>query len=257
MPKNTSKNYSVSIPKFALNNKSYTPILIILLMVASFFLGSLTTKVQYLQKGATTGTAPSNPQAAVPGQPTAPPPGAKVNVAKGNFPILGNKNAKVTVIEFADFRCPFCEKFFTDTETQLIKDYVNTGKVQLAFRNYAFLGAASTVAANAAECANEQNKFWDMHDYFYKNQPPESDTSMYTVDNLSQIAGTLGMNTNQFKSCLSANKYQKNVDQDFSDGQKAGVSGTPSTFIDGQLTVGAQPYANFKTIIDAELAKNK
>lgn len=257
MPKKNANGYSVSIPKLPFNNKAYTPILITLLVVAAFFLGSLYTKVQYLQKGAATGTAPANPQAVAPGQPTAPPPGTKVNVSEGNLPILGNKNAKVTVIEFADFRCPFCEKLFTDTESQLIEDYVNTGKVQFVFRNYAFLGPASTVAANAAECANEQGKFWAMHDYFYKNQPPESDTSMYTVDNLTQIAGTLGMNTDQFKSCLSTNKYQKNIDQDFSDGQKAGVSGTPSTFIDGQLTVGAQPYANFKTLIDAELAKNK
>jgi protein-disulfide isomerase len=212
--------------------------------------------VQYLQKNSVS-QAPSLPTAVAPNQPTAPAPGAKVNVSSGKLPILGNKNAKVNVVEFADFRCPFCEKFFTDAETQLIKDYVNTGKVQFAFRNYAFLGPASTVAANAAECANEQGKFWAMHDYFYKNQPPESDTSMYTVDNLTQIAGNLGVNTDQFKSCLSANKYQKDIDQDFTEGQKAGVSGTPSTFINGQLTVGAQPYANFKTIIDAELAKVK
>jgi len=93
-----------------------------------------------------------------------------------------------------------------------------------------------------------------MHNYFYKNQPPENDTSMYTVDNLTQIAGTLGMNTDQFRSCLSANKYQKNVDQDLAEGQKAGVSGTPAVFVNGALIVGAQPYDVFKTAIDKALA---
>ena len=229
--------------------KSTNRALIVVLIIASFFLGSLTNKVATMKTGGTAGTnAVPTPAAQVPQAP------AKVNVGVGNFPVLGNKNAKVTVINFADFRCPFCEKLFTEVESQLIKDYVDTGKVQFAFRNYAFLGPASVVAANAAECANEQGKFWDMHDYFYKNQPPESDTSMYTVDNLTQVAGTLGMNTDQFRSCLSANKYQKNVDQDLAEGQKAGVSGTPAVFVNGALIVGAQPYETFKTAIDKALA---
>jgi len=76
----------------------------------------------------------------------------------------------VTIVEFADFRCPFCEQFFTNTESQLIKDYVDTGKVQFYLDNM-HSSFASTVAADAAECANDQGKFWDFHDYLYKNQP--------------------------------------------------------------------------------------
>jgi protein-disulfide isomerase len=230
--------------------KSTNRILTIGLIIAAFFLGSLTNKV------ATLGTNKAQNPAAITVTPSAAPQAkaAKVNIGIGNFPALGNKNAKVTVIEFADFRCPFCERYFSDAVAQIIKNYVTPGKVQFAFRNYAFLGPASVIAANAAECANEQGKFWEMHDYFYKNQPSESDTSMYTVDNLTQIAGTLGMNTNQFNSCLSGNKYQKNVDQDLSDGQKAGVQGTPATFVNGKLIVGACPFSTFDSVIKAELA---
>jgi len=228
--------------------KSTNRVLIVALVIAAFFLGSLTNKIATLK-----GNEPSNPTAAVPS--TAPQQKAvKVNVGIGSFLALGKANAKITIVEFADFRCPFCQKLFTDAESQLIKNYVNSGVAKFAFRNYAFLGAPSVVAANAAECANEQGKFWEMHDYFYKNQPSESDTSMYTVDNLTQIAGTLGMNTDQFNSCLSGNKYQKNVDQDLADGQKAGVQGTPATFINGKIIVGACPFSTFDSAIKAELA---
>lgn len=229
-----------------------TQVLVGLLVVAAFVIGMLVPKGNLFQGTATAYPSASN---APVGAPTAPTPGQKVNVSVGHLPVLGDKNAKVTVIEFADFRCPFCEQWFQQVEPNLIKDYVNTGKVKFAFRHYAFLGPASIVAANASECANEQGKFWDFHDYLYKNQPPETDTSMYTTDNLTQVAGTLGMDTTQFKSCLSANKYQKNVDTDLQEGQKAGVNGTPTVFIDGQSIVGAQPYSNFKTIIDQELSK--
>jgi protein-disulfide isomerase len=226
-------------------------------VVAAFLIGVLFTKVQYLEKGqAQTG---NNQQAAAPtGQPgnkaVTPAPGAKVNVSVGHFPIQGNKNAKVTIIEFADFRCPFCEQFFTNTEPQIISDYVNTGKVKYVFRDFAFLGPASITAGDAAECANDQGKFWDYYNYLYKNQPDESDTSMYNTDTLTQEAVTLGMNGDTFRSCLDGKKDESKVNQDLADGQKAGVSGTPSFFVNGTALVGAQPYSAFKTLIDQELA---
>jgi protein-disulfide isomerase len=235
-------------------NSSLNAYLVLLLIVFAFFLGMLTNKVADLQQQVKDSKA--NPVVAQNAQAlptTIPTPAGPVNVAIGHYPTQGDDNAKVTVIEFADFRCPFCEKWFTDVQSNLMNDYVNTGKVKFAFRNYAFLGPASTLAANAAECANEQGKFWDFHEYMYKNQPDESDTSMYTVDNLSQIAGQLGMDQSQFQSCLSANKYNNNVSQDLSDGQKAGVQGTPTTFINGIPVVGAVPYAQIKQEIDKAL----
>ena len=249
MPEEPKKNKFAVLAK--LKPKGYTPVLMALLLVASFFLGMLVDKVQYLQGNQ--GTDITAGQQAAGNQPQQP--AQKQNVSNGHFPVLGNKDAKVTIVEFADLRCPFCERFFTDTEPQIMKNYVDTGKAKFVFRQYAFLGPASTVAANAAECANEQGKFWDFHDYLYKNQPDESDTSMYTTDKLTAIAGQLGMNTDQFQSCLSANKYNDKVNADMSDGQKAGVTGTPTIFINGTPVVGAQPYAAFQQLIDQELAK--
>lgn len=249
-------------PKNNLNKFSlpaiYSPLLVILLIIASFLLGALYTKVSYLEKGGAA-NPPSQAQQGTnppPNSQTQPTPGAKVSVDTGHFPVLGNKDAKVTIVEFADFQCPFCEKWFKDTEPSLIKDYVNTGKVKFAFRQYAFLGQESTWAAEAAECANEQGKFWDYHNYLYDHQGPEN-SGTFTKDKLIGFAGDLGLNTNQFSSCLNSDKYSKNVSDDLSAGQKAGVTGTPTAFIDGQPLVGAQPYSAFKTIIDQELAKAK
>jgi len=248
-----------SLQKFFQDSKSYTPILIVLLLVASFLLGALTTKLATSQNSTgnpQTATQPNTPAAApnVPNQP--PPSGAKVKVDNGHLPILGNKNAKVTIIEFADFQCPFCERLFKDAGANIIKDYVKSGKVKFAFRHYAFLGQESTWAAEASECANEQGKFWEFHDYLFKNQQGENQEA-FSKDKLIGFAGALGLNTDQFSSCLNSEKYAKNVSDDLSAGQKAGVSGTPTTFVNGQTVVGAQPYSAFKTLIDQELSKVK
>ncbi len=238
--------------------KSSNQILVALLVIAAFLIGVLFTKVQYLEKNQT-----ANPQQAAapvqanPQQAAAPAAGTKVNVSAGHFPVKGDTKAKVTIVEFADFRCPFCEQFFTNTESQIISDYVNTGKVKFAFRNFAFLGPASVTAADATECANDQGKFWEYHDYLYKNQPAETDTSMYNTDTLTQAAVSLGMNGDTFRACLDGKKGEAKANADLADGQKAGVSGTPSFFVNGISLVGAEPYSAFKTIIDQELAKAK
>lgn len=201
----------------------------------------------------------ANPSAAQ--APGAPSPAPKADVTLGHLPYKGDTGAKVAVVEFADLRCPFCKKFYDDSESQLLSDYVNSGKVKFTFRHFEFLGPASVTAGNAVECANEQGKFWEMYDYLYKNQPEESDTSMYTTDKLTSVAGNLGLNTNQFQSCLSSTKYAKNLTDDQTEGQQAGVSGTPSfvigkidstgtKIVGGQLVVGAVPYASLKTSID-------
>lgn len=254
-------------PKETLEKKLIDPIYILpaaILVGAILISGSIfyTTKtfVSKLDVSAFAAQSPSPSQGfgnngAVAPAAQAAAPGQKVNVDVGHLPAKGNPNAKVKIIAFEDFRCPFCEKFFTNTEPQIIKDYVDTGKAVLYYRQYQFLGPASVLAGNAAECSNEQGKFWDMHEYLYKNQPSESDTSMYTVDNLTKIAGQLGMNTNNFKSCLSSNKYDKNVQNDLAAGQAAGVTGTPTVFVNGIPIVGAQPYAAFKAAIDQQLSK--
>ncbi len=166
---------------------------------------------------------------------------------------LGNKDAKVTIIVYADFRCPFCEKFYTQTEKQLIADYVNTGKARFIFRNFAFLGQQSAWASEAAECAAEQGKYWEYYNWLFSNQAPESDLNYYSKANLTKYAGQVGLNTAQFAPCLNSDKYAKRVADDSVSGKTAGVTGTPTTFINGQKIVGAQPYENFKQAIDALL----
>jgi protein-disulfide isomerase len=237
---------SIAVPK------NYTPYYVLLLIIFAYLLGALTTKLQYGTANAADKNQPT-PSTAAAAQPQGP--AAHVEVANGHFPIMGQDNAKITIVEFADPRCPFCKQFFDNVLPQLKKDYIDTGKAKLYFRNFDFLGAPSTVAGNALECANDQGKFWDMHDYLYKNQPQETDTTLFTPDKLTPIAGELGMNTDQFNSCLSANKDTDGVTKDMSDGQKAGVNGTPTFFVNGTSLVGAQPYTAFQTIIDQELAK--
>ncbi len=245
-----AKKVSVNVPEINLQN--ITPkIMVVGLIVMAFVIGMLFEKVQIFEgKG---GVAPSVTGTPVAGASTAP--SVNINEAGGvgHLPVKGSPDAKVTLIEFADFRCPFCEQFFSQTESQIIKNYVDTGKVKYAFRNYAFLGPASVVAANAAECANDQGKFWDMHEYLFKNQPSESDTSMYNTDTLTKAATSLGLNAAKFRTCLDAKTFDAKVQQDFVDGQKAGVTGTPAFFVNGTLISGAQPYSTFQQAIDAAL----
>lgn len=261
MKNESSDAITFSIPKPSLD-KSYVPLLVILLIIAAFLLGMLTTKVQYLEKtgGVVKGAADTvNNPPAKPAAPTnkAAAPNEKVNVEVGRKPILGNKNAKVTVIEFADFQCPFCERLWKETLSQLKKDYIDTGKIKFAFRHYPLpFHQNAQKAAEASECANEQNKFWEYHDLLFenlKNWSPQNATDVIT--SFIAYATQLNLNTSQFTSCLNSDKYKQQVADDLTAGQKVGVQGTPATFINGQLVSGAQPYTSFKTIIDQELTK--
>lgn len=183
-----------------------------------------------------------------------------VRIDVGDSPFLGNKDAKVTIVEFADFRCPFCGVFYKEAEKQIIENYVKTGKVKFVFKHYAFLGDKSVWASEAAECANEQGKFWEYHNWLYDNQASESDLDYYSKANLVKYAGKVGLDVNKFSSCLNSDKYLERVKADYDQGQAAGVTGTPTTFINGQLVInsrgqsaGASPFSVFQTVIENEL----
>jgi len=255
-PAKKSDYMEIRIPRFSFREvRANGYLLFTAVIILSFFLGMAVNKIMYFQSAAkiTAASAAANTQTA--NAPTQPPPPQFVKVDNGHFPLQGNNNAKVTIVEFADFRCPFCEKFFTDTLPQIKKDYIDTGKVKFAFRNYAFLGPASTLAGEGSVCANAQGKFWEYHDYMYKNQPQETDTSMYTTANISQIAGTLGMDQSQFQDCLSSNKFDKDFQDDLTSAKNAQVDGTPTFFVNGQRLVGAQPFSAIQTVIEQELKK--
>lgn len=224
-----------------LNNK-LTFLGVTLLLVAAFFLGSLWTKVKILEEK----TKP-NPQN-VANQPSPSPQvaGAKVEVPiRTDDPVKGNSGAKVTIVEFSDFECPFCGR-----AQQTLKQIEEAYKDQVRFVFKQFPLPFHTNAPNAALaslCAQDQGKFWEYHDKLFANQ-----TALSPQD-LKKYAQELGLNAGEFSACLENKKYQAQVDQDMKDGQTAGVGGTPAFFINGRLVSGAQPFENFKTIIEEEL----
>ncbi len=167
---------------------------------------------------------------------------------------LGSKKAKVKIEEFSDFQCPFCHRFFAQTMPDIIKDYVASGKALYTFYNFPLdfhLQAAK--AAEAALCAGDQNKYWEMHDLLFKNQEVwagQEATHLQTFDTLAQ---GLKLNMDDFRNCSQKGKYTKLVQDDLTLGKKKNVSGTPTLLINGKEVVGAQPYEEFKKVIEAAL----
>jgi protein-disulfide isomerase len=188
------------------------------------------------------------------------------NVVLGvdGHPAKGDAGARVTLIEFSDYQCPFCGRYFRDTLPQLQKEYVETGKVRYVFRNFPIesIHPQAFKAAEAAECAGEQGKYWEMHDRLFGNQ------SALAPADLPGHARALGLDGEKFEKCLESSQTAESIRQDLADAQKAGVRGTPSFFLgltvpggEGvkavQMIQGAQPYAAFKEAIDGLLAAQK
>lgn len=238
------------------------PILVILLVVASFLIGSLYTRVNLLEKSAGTqaaaggqvaGTGTNQPQAL---EPTPSP----VDIEVGNMPVQGNQNAKVAIVEFTDYQCPYCERLFSGTFPQVKKDYIDTGKVKYFVMDFPLtqIHAQAQKAAEAANCAEEQGKFWEMHDKIFNNQ------SAIGVDDLKKYAGELGLNTSQFNSCLDDGKYADSVKKEQQAGEKYGVQGTPASFVgivsgntvkQAIQVSGAIPFETFKSTIEDVIKK--
>ena len=173
----------------------------------------------------------------------------KVDVALGAYPVLGKKDAKVTIVEFSDLECPFCEKFDTETFPQLKKEYIDTGKVRFAYRHYILPSHSNAPkAAEAVACANGQGKSWELIEAIF------SDQKNITVADLKKKAAAAGLNATRFDRCLDSGEKKSEVDQDQSEGTKAGVTGTPTFFINGKRLVGAQPFSQFQAAIERELA---
>jgi protein-disulfide isomerase len=179
------------------------------------------------------------------------PPSRNHPQANGNK--MGNPNAPVKIVEYADFQCPYCMQYWQETEPQIIQNYVATGKVYYEYHSVGgFIGPESADAANAAYCAADQNKFWEYHDMLFANWSGEN-AGDFTPDKLRQYAAAVHLNLNQFNTCLNAGAHSDQVNQDVSDAKAAGVHATPSFIINGNLVEGAQPYSNFQKTIDAAL----
>lgn len=181
--------------------------------------------------------------------------GEKKDVSVDDDAFMGNEKAKVTIVEFSDFQCPFCRVFWNGAYQQIKKEYIDSGKIKFVYRDYPLsFHPAAQVSAEAAECAHEQGKFWEMHDKIFGEQAKQgTGTITYSAVELKKWASQIGLNSANFNQCLDSGKYKSEVEKDLADGSVYGVSGTPTLFINGNPVVGAQPFSAFKTIIDDEL----
>lgn len=166
-------------------------------------------------------------------------------VAAADSPAKGPMNAPIELIEFSDFQCPFCQRAHP-TVAQVLNTYGD--KIRFVYRNYPLPNHPNArPAAEAAQCANEQGKFWPYHDRLFANPTKLADSD------LKQAAAELGLDSGRFNACFDSHRFKEVVETDIKEGNEAGVNGTPAFFINGRLVSGAQPFDAFKRIIDDEL----
>jgi protein-disulfide isomerase len=172
-------------------------------------------------------------------------------------PVLGSPDAKVLMIEFGDYQCPSCRMFWKDIEPRLKKDYIDTGKVKLVFRDFPLMQShpEALLAAMAVNCAGEQGKYWQYHDKVFREQYNKGDDVIrLKAADLKKWAKDVGVEQPKFDQCLDSEKFKDEVMKDKADGDAAGVQGTPTFFINGRVMGGAQMYPEYRKVID-ELLK--
>lgn len=164
-----------------------------------------------------------------------------VDIKLGTSPSLGDANAPITVVEFSDFECPFCGQFQRDQFSSIKEQFIDTGKVRFVFKHFPLsnLHEHALSAAEAAHCAHAQGKFWEYHDLLYKNQ------NALNNDDLKRYAADIGLNQDIFNGCFDQHLMQAEVLRDRRQGEEAGVTGTPTFFINGKRVVGAMSAEDF------------
>jgi len=177
-----------------------------------------------------------------------------ISTAMGS-PILGDPDAPVTIVEFGDYQCHQCHNWFLDTKPMIMRDYIETGKVNLVFVDFAFLGRDSPKAAEATYCADDQNKYWEYHDSLYTAQESKIDNGWANSERLKAFAFNLNLDIDLFNECLDSGKYSKRVQYNSQEARDNGVRGTPGFFIIGpdfqQHPIGgAQPFSVFQRVLD-------
>ena len=184
-------------------------------------------------------------------------------ISKDDDPILGDPNAPVSIIEFSDYQCQFCARFYSDTLPLLNSQYIETGKINLISRDFPIVKIHSNAmpTALASECANEQDKFWEYHGKLFETQNSwKQNKPDEIILTLKQFAKDLNLNQEQFDSCLDSSKYIEEVKHDMADGQKYLVSGTPTFFVGNEeigysSIFGAQSFSDFRIMIDEKLTQ--
>ena len=177
-----------------------------------------------------------------------------VSTAMGS-PILGSPTAPITIIEFGDYQCSQCYKWYHNTKPAIYENYIDTGKANLIFVDLAILGRDSPKAAAATYCAEEQGSYWEFHDLLYTSQESQIDNGWASPERLKAFAFSLGLDMDLFDNCLDSGKFLKRVQFNTNEAKKQGATGTPTFIIvssDGQQKIGgAQPFSVFKNVIDS------
>ena len=174
-------------------------------------------------------------------------------------PILGDSNAPVTLVEFGDYQCHFCNVFFHSTEGDILKNYVETGKVRMIFKDYNIIGPDSVNASHGAHCASDQGMFWEYHDILYNNWTGENN-GWASSENLLRFAQEIGLDVEQWSKCMVDGNHSQIIVASNDDARALELTGTPAFFVigpDGKVTklFGAQPYETFERTFEAELEK--
>ena len=176
-------------------------------------------------------------------------------------PILGDPNAPITLVEFGDYQCHFCNVFFHSTEDDILKNYVETGKVRMIFKDYNIIGPDSIKASHGAHCANDQGLFWEYHDILYSNWTGENN-GWASSENLTKFAQEIGLDMVKWSECVTNGPHSQTILTSNEDAKKLGITGTPAFFVigpDDKITrvFGAQPFEAFERIFEIELKKLK
>jgi protein-disulfide isomerase len=238
-------------------------ITIITIGVAAFFAGSYTSNLnsdQISEKELNDAIAKLELkilQNQLPTKQVSPP----LKISENNDPVIGDIDATITIIEFSDFQCPFCAKFHVQTLPTIMDEYINKGTVKLVFRDFPIqsIHPNAVPASVAAECANEQGKFKEMHDILFEKQNEWDNQEMNKAIILfNQYASEMQLEQEKFDSCLKNGKYIEEIKKDLEDGRAYGVSGTPEFFIGNDQIgfielKGAQPFESFKKVIEIQL----
>ena len=189
---------------------------------------------------------------------------AKITIStflENGSPVLGNPNAPITLVEFGDYQCFYCNQFFHRTKSAIFTNFVDTGKVKVIFKDYTIIGPDSITAAHAAHCADEQGAFWKYHDTLYNNWDGENN-GWASSENLLQFAVDSGLDIDEFSNCMIDSRYTSVIQNSNQNAKDLELTGTPAFFIigpDNKVTkiVGAQPYDVFEKIFNLELEKLK
>lgn len=171
-----------------------------------------------------------------------------------DMPKQGSDDAPVTIVEFADFQCPFCGQWHSEIYPRLKSEYIDTGKVKFVFWDFAFLGDESTKAAEAAACAMDQGKFWEYHDALFENQAGENENA-FAGANLKEFASNLDLDQAVFNQCVDARTHQAKIESAMNQAVDYEVNSTPTVFINGLRFEGVMPWESYQQIIETELAK--